>query len=314
VTQLTPRLALTGGNPRVTPLGAGGWLVRQRTAAGRRLDVHQLDDHTWVVRRRGREARVVRRLGPQALRADLVIDRRSLSHNMQGYQLKLLRYLGEEHVAWLLRRLKVNVVLDVGANNGQYGQRLRRDGYTGRIVSFEPIPHIADALEEAAADDPDWHVLRYALGEADEETEMHVGAGKGVFSSLLPASDFGRSWAERIDADTTAQVSVRRLDGIFDEVVAGVDDPRVYLKLDTQGYDLQAFAGAGDRVKQLVGMQSEVSQVPLYDGMPHMTEQLATYEAAGFGITGMFPVIMDRPTMRVIEFDAVMVRLDALET
>ena len=88
----------------------------------------------------------------------------------------------------------------------------------------------------------------------------------------------------------------------------GVDSPRTYLKLDTQGYDLQAFAGAGDRVKELVGMQSEVSQVPLYDGMPHMTEQLATYEAAGFGLTGMFPVILDRPTMRVIEFDAIMVR------
>jgi hypothetical protein len=133
-----------------------------------------------------------------------------------------------------------------------------------------------------------------------------------VFSSLLPASDFGRSWGENVDADRTVPVTVRRMDGLLDEVVEGVDDPRIYLKLDTQGYDLQAFAGAGDRVKELVGMQSEVSQVPLYDGMPHLTEQLATYEAAGFALTGMFPVILDRPTMRVIEFDAIMVRLDAL--
>jgi FkbM family methyltransferase len=312
VAQLTPQLALVGGNPRVTPLGKGGWLVRQRTRAGHKIELHQLDQSNWVVGRRGAQSRVVRRLGGSSLRADLVIDRRSLSQNAQGYQLKLLRYLGEEHVAWLLRRLEVNVVVDVGANNGQYGQRLRRDGYTGRIVSFEPVPHIADALEEVAADDPDWHVMRCALGEADEETEIHVGAGRGVFSSLLPASDFGRSFADNIDADVTVQVSVRRLDGLFDTVVEGVDDPRVYLKLDTQGYDLQAFAGAGERVKELVGMQSEVSQVPLYDGMPHMTEQLATYEAAGFGLTGMFPVIMDRPTMRVIEFDAIMVRLDAV--
>ena len=106
-------------------------------------------------------------------------------------------------------------------------------------------------------------------------------------------------------------VSVRRLDGLFDDAVAGVANPRVYLKLDTQGYDLQAFAGAGDRVADLVGMQSEVSLVPLYDGMPHLTDQLATYEAAGFGLTGIFPVIVDRPTMRVIEFDAVMVRTEA---
>ena len=55
-------------------------------------------------------------------------------------------------------------------------------------------------------------------------------------------------------------------------------------------------------------MQSEVSQVPLYDGMPHLTDQLATYEAAGFGLSGVFPVVVDRETLRVIEFDAVMVR------
>jgi hypothetical protein len=59
-------------------------------------------------------------------------------------------------------------------------------------------------------------------------------------------------------------------------------------------------------------MQSELSLVPLYDGMPHLTEQLATFEDAGFQVTGMFPVVFDRATMRVIEFDAVMVRADAV--
>ncbi len=309
-TRLTPRLALValGGLPRVTPLGKGAWLVRQRGPGGRGLRLDALDETTWVLRRRGKRSRAVRRIGPPHLRADLVVDQRALRRNAQGHQLQVLRALGEEHVAWLLRQLDVNVVLDVGANRGQYATRLRESGYTGRIVSFEPVPHTAEALEKAAADDPDWQVLRYALGERDETTEIHVGVGQGRLSSLLPATDFGKSWNPRIDAETTVPVPVRRLDGLFDDLVAGVAEPRVYLKLDTQGFDLQAFAGAGARVGDLVGMQSEVSLVPLYDGMPHMTEQLATYEAAGFGLTGMFPVIVDRPSMRVIEFDAVMVR------
>jgi FkbM family methyltransferase len=310
VTQLTPRVAVVGHRtePRVTQLGKGGWLVRLATPAGRRLELHQLDDTTWVVQRRGPQARVVHRIGPGSLRADVLIDRGALTRNAQGYQLQMLRYLGEEHVAWLLRKLEVDVVLDVGANRGQFGRRLRRGGYTGRIVSFEPVPRVAEKLEKVAANDPDWRVMRYALGAADEETEMHVGAGQGRLSSLLPASEFGRSWDENIDADTTVPVCVRRLDGLYDEAVAGIENPRVYLKLDTQGYDLQAFAGAGERVRELVGMQSEVSQVPLYDGMPHMSEQLATYAAAGFELTGMFPVVTHRPTARVVEFDAVMVR------
>ncbi len=297
----------------VTELAKGAWLVRSRMAAERRLDLQPLDDTTWVLLRRGAGARIVRRIGPPGLRADVVIDQRSLRERTHRYLHQMLRYLGEEHVAWVLRELNVNVVLDVGANRGQFAKRLRRDGYTGRIVSFEPIPHIADELEKAAAEDPDWRVLRYALGERDETVEINVSEGQGRLSSLLPASEFGRSWSSRIDAGTPVSVAVRRLDGLFDEALAGVGEPRVYLKLDTQGFDLQAFAGAGERAADIVGMQSELSVVPLYEGMPHLTEQLSTYEAAGFQLTGMFPVIIDRATMRVIEFDAVMVRAGATE-
>ena len=54
------------------------------------------------------------------------------------------------------------------------------------------------------------------------------------------------------------------------------------------------------------------SCLPIYDGMPRMTEQLDTYEAAGFAISAMFPVSRHARTLRVIEFDVVMVRPEAV--
>jgi hypothetical protein len=107
-------------------------------------------------------------------------------------------------------------------------------------------------------------------------------------------------------------VSVRRLDGLLDEVVAGIDDPRIFLKMDTQGYDLRVFAGAGDRIKDVLGLQSEISSVPLYEGMPRMAEAIATYEAGGFETTGIFPVTRDPERLRIIEFDIIMIRVEAL--
>jgi FkbM family methyltransferase len=231
---------------------------------------------------------------------------------MRLHQLTLGNYLADELIVWMLRELEINCVLDVGANIGQYGKSLRTAGYTGRIVSFEPLPHLADQLRETAAGDPEWHVMEYALGDADDEAEMTVVAGRGRTSSLLPVSDFGKSWSPRLEGIRHESVSIRRLDDLFAEAVAGLESPRVYLKLDTQGYDLQAFSGAGARIDEIVGMQSEVSSVPIYDGMPRLPEQISAYEAAGFEITGMFPVSRDRKTLRVIEFDAVMIRVDAL--
>ena len=119
---------------------------------------------------------------------DWLAGRPYVRRRAQGSQLRNLRRMGERHVAWLLRELEVNIVLDVGANLGQYARSLRANGYAGRIVSFEPVPHIADRLEKRASGDPDWQVLRCALGDRDETAEIHVGVGQARLSSLLPAT------------------------------------------------------------------------------------------------------------------------------
>ena len=267
----------------VTRLGPGSAVVAR---PGVRVNVDRVDRDSWVVHHQHGRRQVGRE------------------------QKALADYIARQHMSWLLRQLDINCVLDVGANVGQYAQRLRRGGYTGRIVSFEPVPAIAEQLRETARDDPEWVVFECALGDADEETEINVRPG--AMSSLLPSSDFGKSWHGRLREGEAQKISVRRLDGLFDEAIEGISDPRVYLKLDTQGYDMQAFAGAGDRLSEIVGMQSEVACVPIYDDMPRLPDQIAAYESAGFEITGMFPVTRHRATMRVIEFDVTMVRTEAV--
>jgi len=304
-------VARRGKRPRVRALSKEAWLVT--------LD-DEAQDYTpdavgdaVLLQPSGRRRRAVVQMGRKDLRTHLLVDQRAARANMRQHQRHLYQYLVDEHVGWMLRELGVNVVLDVGANTGQFATRLRRTGYRGRIVSFEPLPHLVARLRRAARDDPDWLVFDHALGDAEGELAMNVTEGQGVTSSLLPASEFGKHWSSRLRHTTTQTIHVRRLDDVFEEAVAGVEAPRVYLKMDTQGYDLQVFAGAGDSVKQVVGMQSEVSSVPIYDGMPRLPGQISVYEAAGFENTGMFPVTRDPKTHRVIEFDVVMIRVDALE-
>lgn len=269
------------------------------------INVTNVAPGTVVLSRRG--GMRARDLGPGAW---LLTYPKKARRHLWDLQKGWYRYLTPEHVAWILRAYDVNCVIDVGANTGQYAKSLRRAGYRGRIASFEPLPHIAAKLETAAADDPEWLVYPYALGKEDTSIPMHVV--HGTMSSLLPPSDFGNQRYKRFEEERLEEVGVRRLDGLLDEILSGLPAPRPYLKLDTQGYDLEAFAGLGARVGEFVGMQSEVALVRIYEGMPRMPQAVETYESAGFEITGMFPVSREKSTGRVLEYDCVMVRPDAL--
>lgn len=223
---------------------------------------------------------------------------------------KAQEYLGARHTASILRHYRMNCVFDVGANIGQYGQQLRAHGYRGRIVSFEPVSAVADKLRQATEDDPDWWVRPFALGREDRTDSINVVHGS--MSSLLAPTAFGNTRYKRFRKTRSEEITLRRLDGLLDEALDGIDDPRPYLKLDTQGFDLEAYAGAGERIREFVGMQSEVALMQIYEGMPRMDEAIRTYEADGFEITGMYPVTREESTGRVLEFDCVMVRADAL--
>jgi FkbM family methyltransferase len=314
-----PRLGV-----QVLDLGSGTAVLsrrgkRKRVSVGREADLVTRDSSryavtrvrpdTWVVAR-GRgdppsDAWTNVRLGDTG--AHLLFDAKASDE--RSLQLAAAAYLCGHHVAGLLEKYEVNCVFDVGANAGQYGRRLRSLGYTGRIVSFEPTEEAFAKLEKAAEDDPEWWVFPFALGREEATRSMHVGWA--TMNSLLPASDYGKDRYRRFAKDRTEEIEIRRLDSVMDKALAGLTDPRPYLKMDTQGYDMEVFAGAGERIEEFVGMQSEVAALRLYEGSPEMSEAIAAYEKSGFGITGMYPVTREDTTGRVVEFDCVMMRADA---
>ncbi|MDN4163373.1 FkbM family methyltransferase [Nocardioides abyssi] len=228
------------------------------------------------------------------------------------------RELGEQardaHLRWLLDALDVDLVLDVGANRGQFARGLREGGYAGPLVSFEPASGPRAELERAAADDPAWEVRPWALGERSGSAVLHAVDEQSELGSLRPTSDFGRSWKDVMARTREEVVEVRRLDEVWADVSGlAPGASSVLLKLDTQGFDLATFRGAGALVGPggpVVALVSEVACVPIYDEVPLMDEHLAEYAAAGWALAGLYPVSFDPPTLRVIELDAVLVRAD----
>ncbi|GAA1074130.1 FkbM family methyltransferase [Nocardiopsis metallicus] len=301
---------LTKFNVNVHDLGPGAVVLERRGD----YRVSRSGKRSWAVTRgaagsAGTSA-AVREPVPLGPGATLSVARDLPPASELALHKKAQEYLGARHIASILRHYRVNCVFDVGANIGQYGQQLRAHGYRGRIVSFEPVAAVADKLRRVTEDDPDWWVRPFALGREDRTDSINVVHGS--MSSMLGPTEFGNTRYKRFRRTRTQEIILRRLDGLLDEALAGIADPRPYLKLDTQGFDLEAYAGAGERIREFVGMQSEVALMQIYEGMPRMDEAIRTYEADGFEITGMYPVTREESTGRVLEFDCVMVRADAL--
>jgi FkbM family methyltransferase len=206
----------------------------------------------------------------------------------------------------VLTRHQVNHVIDVGANTGQFGQYLRGI-YSGRISSFEPVSFAFEKLSRTVGPDGKWSAYKLALGATPGVTTINVSASSN-FSSLLTANDYCISrFGERSAAAQKEEVTVKRLDQVLEEIGDETAPEKILLKMDTQGYDIEVFKGLGDKLNSVVAVQSEISLVPIYKEMPHWTESISTYEKAGFGVVGMYPVTRDAG--RVVEYDCLLTRI-----
>jgi FkbM family methyltransferase len=208
----------------------------------------------------------------------------------------------EGHVKLLLDELTIDHVLDVGANTGQYGQFLRRSGYTGKITSFEPVSSTFAALQATIAGDSEWNAVKVALGAEPGAATIHVMRSRD-YSSMLPPNTEQRGPA--CDMEHDEQVRVVRLDDVYADLVE--DGSSVLLKLDTQGWDLVVLVGAARCLSDVSAIQTEVSIIPLYDGMPTWIDSMARVAELGFAPTGLFPVTY-ADNFRSVEFDLIAAR------
>lgn len=206
----------------------------------------------------------------------------------------------------LIENLAIDLVIDVGANRGQFAQQLRHF-YAGDILSFEPVSSTFNELSKVASTDPNWQVQQLALGSQNSSQTIHI-SNDSVFSSLLNTNEYcTERFGTKSEGEKTETITVRRLDELINTLVPDYKNRRIFIKMDTQGYDLEVFQGLGEILDRVQVLQSEISLIPIYQDMPHWTESVRCYENAGFGVIGVFPVSRDA-SGRVIEYDCLMTK------
>lgn len=211
-----------------------------------------------------------------------------------------------KHLTNVLRSRNIDCILDVGANSGQYGAFLRSLGYKGYIISFEPVGAVFHDLKRNSAGDDKWLCCNYALGDKTETKVLNVYKST-VFSSFLTANEYSKNIWRSLETVAPETVQVFRLDDVWPELTGKLACENFMLKLDTQGFDNLVFEGARGCLEQINVLQSELSLIPVYDGMPQAYDVLNGFHKSGFLISGMYPINRDK-SLAVIEYDCVMVK------
>lgn len=211
------------------------------------------------------------------------------------------------HLAVLLERLNIDLVLDIGAHLGQYGTLLRELGYSRDIFSFEPVGSTYECLHQVCQKDDRWFASKYGLGSKPEKKMIHVTESSD-FSSFYAPNEYGQKrFQQVIDVSHTELVEITTVDS-FLETNIKPNRRNILLKMDTQGHDLEVFRGALKSLSSIVAIQSEIAFRPIYAGMPHYLDVLRVYEDYGFKVTGFYPISVDREKLVAIEMDCILVK------
>jgi FkbM family methyltransferase len=257
-----------------------------------------------VERRAGRasDVRLARMLHRAGRRVGLSISRYPPPNSLE----RLLTHL--------FRRLDINCVLDVGAHVGGYVRFLRKDlGFDGHVASFEPARGSYRIMEATWGMDERWLGFPHALGRQRGTAELNLFSG-GNWNSFLPPNRYGAGRFLELSSRTGSEtVEVHRLADVFPTATEPVSEPRAFLKVDTQGYDLDVIEGGEEILTRILGIQMELSAKPIYEGQPPLLTAVSRLGELGFDLAGMFPISRDRDELRVIELDAVFCRGSASE-
>ena len=226
--------------------------------------------------------------------------------NALGYEVHKQSWFSPRDRMRMMERLGINFVIDVGANSGGYAAELRKDGYKGAIWSYEPLHKEFEDLARASASDDLWKAINCACGAKEGNAEINRSKN-GFSSSLLPMLEALSVNAPAANYISQEKISVCTLDESLLPALKPVD--KVWMKIDTQGFEAEVFKGATRLMPHVSALECELTLSPLYEGQALIDELITSIYAKGFRMVGIAPVFFAMETGYQLQIDGTFLRV-----
>ena len=216
----------------------------------------------------------------------------------------VLRYLKPD----LLRRIKlmnhhqIDLLFDIGANTGQYGELMRTIKYKGDIVSFEPLNDAYEKLKKASEGDPKWAVNHFALGNSNDKSVINI-AGNSASSSILEMKAIHVETLPESKYIQQQEIEVKKVNDVFDLFYK--EGNKVMLKIDTQGYEKHVIDGADEVLDKVTLIQMEMSIAELYENEMLYLDMINYLKERGFRLIAFENGFSDKKTGELFQVDGI---------
>jgi FkbM family methyltransferase len=217
--------------------------------------------------------------------------RKTLAKIFPSYEVKNLGYL--------LKKYEIDQVVDVGANRGQFVDKIRSVGYNGKVISFEPLAFEHNFLCKRAAKDNTWAVApRMAIGDRDGNVTINVTHDTSL--SSIQAS------VDKSLMASTEDVKMMTLDKSLNGQVDSASN--LLIKIDVQGYEPQVIQGAAKTLSKAKAVMLEVGLMPMYEEEVSYLDILTGLRAQGFHMVFISHVTRGKKLGELYQIDAFLVK------
>jgi FkbM family methyltransferase len=199
-----------------------------------------------------------------------------------------------EH-AEALSALPLRTVVDIGANRGQFALFALRTFPDAQVTSLEPLAGPADKFRRVFAGERRVTLRQSAVGPTRTEATMHV-SGHDDSSSLLPITATQDELFRGTGEVRTETVPVAPLSELLD--ADRIEAPAL-LKLDVQGYELQALQACESILDRFTYVCAEGSFIELYEGQVLVEELVGWLERAGYALVTEYGGYRDASGRRI---------------